>query len=189
MIELTIPAGEWYNESVTPPRFEYCPETTLKLEHSLISVSKWESKWKKPFIAKDKTSEKSLEEMVDYVRCMTLNIDEIDPKAFRSLTPYAMAIITQYIDDPMTATTITDWDDNRHYGRVVMTSEVIYQLMTVLNIPFECQTWHLNRLLTLIRVCSIRAQGPKSKKMSRGETINRNRSLNEQRKAQYKTKG
>lgn len=189
MIEITIPASEWYNENATPPRFEYCQETTLKLEHSLESVARWESKWKKAFISKDKTSKKTTEELVDYVRCMTINSDEVDDKIYRSLTPYVMAVITQYIDDPMTATHFPEWEDEKNYGRSVMTSEVIYQLMTALNIPFECQTWHLNRLLTLIRVCSMKAPGVKGKKMSQKDVVNRNRSINEKRKAQYNTKG
>ena len=174
-----MPAKEGFNNE-TNTFTTISPAASLCLEHSLISLSKWESKWHKPFLSKDK---KSREEILDYIRCMTLD-NAVDWSVYENLSNQTISEITKYIEEPMTATTFSD---NGRKSTEIITSEIIYYWMVSFNIPFECQKWHLNRLLTLIRVCSIKNQPPK--KMSTAEIMARNRKLNAQRKAQYKTRG
>ena len=132
MLEITIPAREFYDEA--SGSFFYTKERTLTMEHSLVSLSKWESKWNKAFLSK---TDKTTEETLDYFRCMTIT---------RNVEP-----------------------------------------MIALNIPFECQKWHLNRLITLIKVCNVKSQPPK--KMSKGEIMRRNASLNAARRKSLHTRG
>lgn len=179
MLEITIPATELYDE--VNNEFIYTKAQTLRLEHSLVSLSKWESKWNKPFISK---IEKTKEETIDYIRCMTTS-QNVDPNVYKYLSEKNISDINEYIGSPMTATTFTR--DKKNGSREVITSEIIYYWMIALNIPFECQKWHLNRLLTLIEVCSIKNQPPK--KMSKKEILSRNAALNAARKKQYNTKG
>lgn len=155
---------------------------TLNLEHSLISVYKWEAKWHVSFIAtKDKTEEQSLY----YIKCMTINKDVPD-EAYNHLTVKDIQDISAYINDPMTATTINNID-KKTGGREIVTAELIYYWMIALNIPFECQKWHFNQLITLIEVCNAKNTPPK--KMSKSEVMARNRALNQARRAKYNTKG
>lgn len=155
---------------------------TLNLEHSLLSLSKWESKWNKAFLGKkDKTDEETL----DYIKCMTINNDVSD-EIYKKLSEANIRQIDEYIKAPMTATCISN-NGSGGGSREQTTSELIYYWMISLNIPFECETWHLNRLLTLIRVCSIKNEPPK--KMSKREIMNRNASLNAQRRKNLNTKG
>lgn len=159
------------------------PKTvTLQLEHSLLSISKWESKWHKPFLSKD---EKSKEETIDYIKCMTLT-QNVNPEVYDHLSKANIQEINDYIGDSKTATTFTD-DKSARPNREIVTSELIYYWMVALEIPFECQKWHLNRLLTLIRVCNVKNTPPK--KMSQREIMSRNAALNAARKKKYKTKG
>lgn len=180
MLRLVIPATEMYDE--VKGEFVYAKEQTLQLEHSLVSLSKWESKWCKPFYSK---KEKTLEETLDYIKCMTLT-QNVNPEVYNQLTTTNIEEINQYIGAPMTA---TYFSDNKVNGmsREQITAELIYYWMISLNIPFECQKWHLNRLITLIRVCSIKNAPPK--KMSKNEIMNRNRALNAQRRQQLNTRG
>lgn len=184
MLRITIPGDEQWDAG----REEFVQsrkDQTLQLEHSLVSISKWESKWCKPFLRKDQMTD---EEIVDYVKCMTLT-QNVDPEAYRFLTNENIEQVNQYINAPMTATWFSE-DKNskgkRSKGEQI-TSELIYYWMISLNIPFECQKWHLNRLLTLIRVCNVKNQPPK--KMSRKEILSRNAALNAARKQQLNTKG
>ena len=147
MLLLTIPPIEMFNEKTS--EFVYSKETKISLEHSLVSLSKWESRWNKPFLSKDN---KTLEETIDYIRCMTIT-QNVDPEVYFRLTDENINTINKYIESPMTATTFSD---NGHSSREIITSELIYYWMISLNIPMECQKWHLNRLLTLIRVCNIK---------------------------------
>ena len=180
MLRITIPSVEMYDDSKN--EYIYTKEQTLQLEHSLVSLSKWESKWCKPFLTKEA---KTIEETIDYVKCMTLT-QNVDPSVYNYLTNENLAEISAYIEAPMTATTFSD---NKQDGRSreQVTAELVYYWMVALNIPFECQKWHLNRLLTLIRVCNIKNQPPK--KMSRRELASRNAALNEARKKQLNTRG
>lgn len=179
MLEITVPGKELFDEKKN--EFIYLKPTTLTLEHSLISLSKWESKWKKPFLSSDK----SLPETIDYIRCMTIT-QNVNQDVYKHLSNDNLNEVIAYIEDPMTATSITD--RNRSIlKKEVVTAELIYCWMVTLNIPFECQKWHLNKLLTLIEVCSIKNQP--TKKMSRNEILRQNRELNAARRAKYKTRG
>ena len=154
----------------------------LQLEHSLVSLSKWESRWNKPFLTKQ---EKTEAELLDYIKCMTLT-QNVNPDIYFHLSKENVEQIKNYIDAPMTATTFRR-DNRGGSNREQVTAELIYYWMIALNIPFECQKWHLNRLLTLVRVCNIKNQP--SKKMSKRELMSRNRALNEARKKRLNTKG
>ena len=154
----------------------------LRLEHSLVSLSKWESKWCKPFFSKE---EKTYEETVDYIKFMTLT-QNVNPEVYEHLTVDNFNKINKYIEAPMTATTFST-DRAERVSREIITSELIYYWMIALNIPFECQKWHINRLLTLIRVCNIKNTPPK--KRSKKDIMRRNAALNAQRRAQLNSKG
>ncbi len=182
MLQLTIPEKSYWDESIE--EFVTTDAVTLMLEHSLLSLSKWESHWKEPLLAKDKKSkwgELTLEQCKDYIRCMTVT-KNVDYLVYEGLSQAEYDLIGEYIDDPMTATT---FKDARRGGapKEYVTSELIYYWMTELMIPFECQKWHLNRLLTLIRVCNVKKQKPK--KMSRSEVAAEHRRINQMRRAQY----
>ena len=179
MLKITVPEMEFYDEDNN--EFIMFNEQVLQLEHSLVSISKWESKWHIPFLdGKDKT----LEQIIDYVRCMTIT-QNVKPEVYNRLTEDNLKAINDYIENPMTATTFSDI--NQRTSREIITSEIIYYWMVSFNIPFECQKWHLNKLLTLIKVCNIKNSPPK--KMSRQEILSRNRALNEARKKNLNTRG
>lgn len=180
MLVITIPATEMFNEKTQ--EFLTFKEQTLQLEHSLVSLSKWESKWCKAFLSRN---EKTTEEVIDYIRCMTIT-QNVDPSVYNRLTRSNIEAINKYIDAPMTATVF--YENNSQGGtKEQVTSELIYYWMISLNIPMECQKWHLNRLLTLIRVCNIKNTPPK--KMSKREIMSRNAALNATRRKQLNTKG
>lgn len=180
MLSITIPATEQWDES--KQEFVTTKEATIQLEHSLVSLSKWESKWHKPFLSK---TEKTLEETIDYIRCMTIT-QNVDPKIYYCIPKDAYEQINNYIENPMSATTFRE--DKTHVGsREIITSEVIYYWMVALNIPFECQKWHLNRLLNLVKICNIKSQP--QKKMSRRELLSQNSTLNAARRKQLNSNG
>jgi len=181
MLELTIPATELWDE--VNQEFITTKEQTLRLEHSLVSLSKWESKWCKPFLSK---ADKTNEEIVDYVKCMTLT-QNVPDVVYLCLTNNDILKINKYIDAPMTATWFNEDNKSKKMGREQVTSELIYYWMIALNIPFECQKWHLNRLLTLVKVCNIKNQSPK--KMGKRDIMSRNAALNAARRKQFNTKG
>lgn len=180
MLEITIPGAEGWDENAEC--FVSYKEQTLQLEHSLVSISKWESKWCKSFFAK---GGKTTEETLDYIKCMTIT-PHVDPSVYRRISQSNVEEINKYIEAPMTATTFSK-DSNNRPNREQITSELIYYWMIALNIPFECQKWHINRLLTLIRVCNIKNQPPK--KMSRQAIMSRNASLNAARRRQLNSRG
>ncbi|HQE50412.1 MAG TPA: hypothetical protein PKV93_13810 [Fervidobacterium sp.] len=180
MLQITIPAVELWDER--KQEFVTTKEQTLQLEHSLVSLSKWESKWCKPFLTKE---EKTFEETLDYIKCMTIT-QNVDPEVYNYLTKENIEEINKYIEAPMTATYFSD-DKTAKPSREQITAELIYYWMIALNIPFECQKWHLNRLLTLIKVCNIKNQPPK--KRSRKEIMSRNAALNAARRKRLNTKG
>lgn len=181
MLEIKVPAGEQWDEARQV--FIYTEECTLQLEHSLVSLSKWESKWHKPFNTRDR---KTPEETIDYVRCMTLTPD-VDPSVYSGLTNENIDAINKYIEDSMTATRFSKDINNGKSSSEQITAELIYYWMISFQIPFECQYWHLNRLLTLIKVCNIKNQPPK--KMGKRELMSRNAALNAARRKQYNTRG
>ena len=180
MLEITIPEQELFNEATN--EFITIRSQTLKLEHSLVSISKWESKWKVPFLDKGK---KTREQTIDYIRCMTIT-QNVNPMVYMGVTNKNIEEISAYIDDPMTATWFNE-QQKRTGQKEIVTSELIYYWMIALNIPMECQRWHLNRLLTLVRVCNIKNQQPK--KMSKSEIYSRNRALNAARRQSINSKG
>ena len=180
MLEIRVPGLEYYDEN--RDLFIQVDPATLTLEHSLLSISKWESKWHKPYLTKEKKTGK---EIVDYIRCMTLT-QNVNPLIYNNLTEQNLQDILAYIEDPMTATTFTELTASKKNNQII-TSELIYYWMLVYNIPFECQKWHINRLLTLVRVCNIKNE-PK-KNMPRQEWMNKQRELNAQRRAALNSKG
>ena len=184
MLKIVIPKTEQYD----PERnlFFTTNEQTLILEHSLVSISKWESKWKTPFLHNKGLTREQLQ---DYVRCMTLT-QNVDPRVYYALTSKNYEDIKNYMEDPMTATVINEKNlppNMRGKQNKLITSELIYYWMTALNIPPEYQKWHLNRLMTLIRVASLEQQPPKN--MSKRDIMSQNAALNAARRAKLKSKG
>lgn len=180
MLHITIPQTEFWDEQ--KQEFILLKEQTLQLEHSLVSLRKWESKWNKAFLSNE---QKTYEETIDYVKCMTLT-QNVDPQIYRGLTDANLARINEYITAPMTATTFSDKDQKKGRQEIV-TAEIIYWWMIALQIPLECQKWHLNSLLTLIRVCNIKNQP--SKKRSKQDTMSRYAQLNAARRQKLNSKG
>lgn len=179
MLRITVPSREFWDESKN--EFVTTKAQTLQLEHSLVSLSKWEAKWQKAFLSK---KEKTYEETLDYVRCMTLT-QNVDPEIYYRLTNENIQEINNYISAPMTATYFAE--DKSRPSRETVTAELIYYWMISCNIPFECQKWHLNRLLALIRVCNIKNSPPK--KRSKRDIMAQNAALNAARRKQFHTKG
>jgi hypothetical protein len=180
MLIIIVPGTEMFDE--TKQEFVTEGDVTLKLEHSLVSLSKWESLYEKPFLGRN---EKTTEEVLDYIKFMTLN-PNIAPEVYQNLSEGNISEINTYIDSKMSATWFND-PPGAPASKDVITAELIYYWMITFQIPFECERWHLNRLFTLIRVCNIKQAKPK--KMSRAEMVARNRELNAQRRAQLGTKG
>lgn len=181
MLQITIPAKEFWDEE----KEEFVisgKEQTLQLEHSLVSISKWESKYCKPFLSKES---KTNAETIEYIKCMTIT-QNINPDVYDRLTNSNIEEIENYIENPMSATTFHNITNQSGSGEQV-TSELIYFWMVSYNIPMECQKWHINRLLALIRICNIKNAPPK--KMSRRETASQYAALNAARRRKYNTKG
>ena len=183
MLQIVIPSSERWDES--REEFVYGKEQRIQLEHSLVSISKWESKWHKSFLS---SRDKTAEEILDYVKCMTIT-QNVNDELYQCLTDENIIAIDKYIDNPMTATHFTNKsaENERKINRDIITSEIIYYWMIAFNIPFECQKWHLNKLLTLIQVCEIKNQSPK--KRSKKEIMTENTRLNEERRKLLNTKG
>lgn len=182
MLEITVPG---INERWDDAKQEFLPGTKpqkLRLEHSLVSMSKWEAKWQKPFLSKEP---KTNEETIDYIRCMTIT-QNVDPFVYQCLTKENFEDINNYIESPMTATWFSDNKSGSSNGEQI-TSELIYYWMIALQIPVEFEKWHLNRLLTLVRVCNIKNQP--NKKMSSRDIMSRNAALNAARRKKLNTKG
>jgi hypothetical protein len=179
MLKVTIPAIELYDEA--KEEFVSLKEQTLQLEHSLVSLSKWESQWNKPFLSKES---KTIEETVDYIKCMTTN-KNVDEDVYKYIPDNIIKQVSEYIEAPMTATKFSN--EKKSINREIITAEIIYYWMIALNIPFECQKWHLNRLLTFINVCNLKNAPPK--KMGKQELASRNTSLNAARKQQLNSRG
>ena len=182
MLTIVVPAYEEYDESQN--LFHTVEAKTLKLEHSLVSISKWESKWHKPFAVKEK---RTAEETLDYIKCMVLDDDvSLDDLKCIIRFPEIIESINNYIDDPMTATTFSSINGGKP-NREIITSEIVYYWMVANNIPFECQYWHLNKLLTLIKVCNIKNSPPK--KMSQSQVAAQYKAINEARRKKWNTRG
>jgi len=180
MLKLTITGTEFYDEEIET--FESVDGFDLELEHSLLSVSKWETKYKKPFLSSE---QKTAEETFYYIEAMIVSPNYPDDFLQR-LSQTDIGRINEYIESSESATTFGMMPERKGRGEVI-TSELIYYWMVGFTIPFECERWHLNRLLALIRICNIKNAPPT--KMSRGEIARRNRDLNAARRAQYGTSG
>lgn len=180
MLRIVVPAAEFWDEK--RQEFIQTKEQILQLEHSLISISKWESKWQKAFLSK---KEKTYEETVDYIRCMTIT-PHVDPDVYNRLTIANINEVNRYIEAPMTATYVSE-DKSGNKSHETVTSELIYYWMILHGIPFECQKWHLNRLLMLIRVCERKNTPPK--KRSQEEIMRERAVLNAARCKKLNTKG
>lgn len=178
MLKIVVPAFEAFDEE--KQEFVSCKTTELSLEHSLVSISKWEAKWHKPYLSSH--GDLSFEENLDYIKCMTLT-QNVDPNVYIGLTSSNVADINNYINNPMTATWFSK-TEGQGPSRQIITSEVIYGMMVSLRIPFECQKWHINRLMTLIKVCG--ENNKPKKKMSPKDRMNTHRSLNNARRARRK---
>ena len=182
MLEITIPFTEFYDEINN--EFITIKEQKLTLEHSLVSLSKWESKWCKPFLSKEKMTE---EESIDYIRCMTLN-EDVSPEIYTAIPDSVIKTISDYIAKPMTATWFSDdGKKGKKLNSRPVTAERIYYWMIALNVPSEYDTWHLNRLLTLIRVCD--EENKPQKKRSTQSILDDYAALNNARRQKLKTKG
>lgn len=180
MLRVTIPGDENFNNETQT--FESINEVVVDLEHSLVSLSKWESKHQKPFLSAGKLSK---EEIIDYLMAMVIT-PNVDLDALHMCSQKEIDLIQEYIDSKQSATTFGTMPERRGPGEII-TSELIYYWIVSFNIPFECQYWHLNRLFALIRICNIK--NSKQKRMPRNEIAQRNRDLNAQRKAELGTKG
>ena len=179
MLVITIPDVEAYNDATE--EFVMLHGAKLQLEHSLISMSKWEAKWKTSFISAE---ELSVEQLVDYVRCMTINKVN-DDTVYNRLTQQNIIDIRSYIDDPMTATTITKHGQKPVPRRKIITTEQIYSWMVNYGIPFDpCEKWHLNRLMMLIEVCGVNQSG--GTKMTAKERSAWMRAQHEKRKGRHR---
>lgn len=180
MLSIKVNESEIYDEANN--EFIYVKAQTLLMEHSLISISKWEKKYHKPFL--HNVDKFTPDEQLYYFKCMTIT-QNVDDMAYRCLGKKNIRKINEYINDPMTATTFTL--PNGPNRRDIITNEVIYYRMLKFGIPFECEKWHLNHLLTLIKVCSVK-EGP-VQKMSSSDLASRNRALNMQRRKRFNSNG
>lgn len=180
MLTIIVPGVELFDESTQ--EFKTTEDYVLQLEHSLVSLSKWESIFEKPFLGSDAKTDA---EVIGYIKCMTISTG-VPSEVYSRLSVENLEQVNAYINAKMTATWFSE-ERRQPRSREVITSELIYYWIISLNIPLACETWHLNRLFTLIRVCSVK-NGPQ-KKMSRQEIGARNRALNEQRRAKYNTRG
>ena len=176
-----VPEQEFFNNETQT--FLNLKETTFKIEHSLVAIAKWESKWHVAFL--DDKVEKTDEMIIDYIKCMTIS-QNVDPEIYNHLPQETIKEINDYIGDPMTATTFRNVNNGPGNGEFI-TNEIVYYWMIAQNIPLECEKWHFNRLMTLIRVCS--EKNTPGKKMNQRDILKQNRALNEARKKAMGTRG
>ena len=184
MLKIEVPAQELWDELKN--EFVSFGGASIILEHSLVSISKWESIHHKPFLSNRKDDIKTVDEMRSYAKCMTLT-QNVSDSVYKFLSSENWKSINEYIDDPMTATTVRE--SKKSPSNRPITSEVIYYWMIKCGIPFKCEKWHLNRLLMLIRVCDAYDNQSSGKKMSQKELMSRNAALNKARRAQMHSRG
>lgn len=191
MLEVIIPGRDDLFDNKTET-FYKISETKLQLEHSLLSIRKWEAKWHCPFLSTNLNPVQS----IDYIRCMALNDKNVDPVTYLFIPQDVINTISDYINDPMTATTFSDAKEKMMGAKrrnEVITAEIIYYWMISLNIPWEFERWHLKQLFTLIKTVSIKNEeaDPMKKKKRKGSkeaAMERNR-INMERRAKYGSKG
>lgn len=187
-LNITIPEKEYYRENPDGEiEFWTAPKINVKMEHSLYSVSKWEMKWRKSFL--ENSDKLTYDEELDYFKCMTITPQDIEATAFKRLGNSELLQIREYINNPMTATTIKPRKNKKKTRqRQIVTNEVIYGWMAGYQIPFDCDKWHLNRLMTLIGVCAENNAGPDTK-MTKKELTNHYKDLNARNRARFNSKG
>lgn len=178
-----VPEQEFFNNETN--EFHYIKETTFKIEHSLVAIAKWESKWHVAFL--DDKVEKTDEMIKDYIKCMTIS-QNVNPEIYEHLPIETIKEINDYIGDPMTATTFRNINQGSINNGEFITNEIVYYWMIASNIPLECEKWHFNRLMTLIKVCSEK-NNPDKKMMNRRDILNSNKALNEARKKAMHSRG
>lgn len=183
MLTITVPHLELFDEITET--FVNTPAVELQLEHSLASLSKWESKFEKPFLGPE---EKSTEEVLGYIEAMTLT-PNVPPEIYRRLTDELIEQVYKYIDAKMSATWFTERKQNPNTRREIITAEIIYYWLIQFNIPFECEHWHLSRLFTLIKVCNEKNAPEKKSQMNQRDLAAERRKINEERKKKYNTSG
>lgn len=181
MMWIEIPEGDFFDEANEV--FLYSKGYKFKVEHSLVSLAKWESKWKVPFLH----TELNRAQWLDYIRCMTIT-QNIDPSVYRMISKKQLEEVQNYVNESQTATTINDRTPNKPRKKEIVTAEIIYFWMVSYNIPIECEKWHLSRLLTLCQVCAIK-NDVNAKKMSKSDILKQNNKLNAARRAKYHSKG
>lgn len=183
MLRLSVDGGEWFDD--VTQTFIYSKPVTVELEHSLLSLSKWESKWKKPFLSSMERQDITDAQLLSYFDCMVIN-DVDEPRWVLMLSRQDTKRIIEYVGTEQTATTFHSYRPQRR-SREIVTSEMIYYWMASLNIPYSCETWHLSRLLTLIHIASIK--GRTGEKMPARDVRQMYAEINEKRKKQYNTRG
>lgn len=181
MLVLKFDGQELYNEHTE--EFETTPAFELELEHSLVSLSKWEEKWEKPFLGR---GAKSTEETLDYIKQMTLT-PNVPPEIYTRITGEHIELLSKYIDSKRTATWFSNEKKAGRSSSEMVTAEIIYSWLILLEISFEVETWHLNKLVTLVKV--INQKKSKPKKMSKADQMQQQRDLNAQRRAQMGSSG
>lgn len=183
MLTITILGEEVFNEETM--EFSSFGDIVLEMEHSLASLSKWEQKWQIPFLGpQDKTNE----QLLDYIHCMILT-PGVPDNIVSTMSQSNIDEIQKYIESPETATTFAKESTTRKGNREIITSELIYYWMSAFKLPIQAETWHLNRLFSLIRIASIKNSDKSGKKMPKHEIAARNRELNRQRREQLNTTG
>ena len=182
MLTIIVPGREAFDDK-KQEFYKIEKDEELQLEHSLLSLSKWEAIWHKPYLD---TEDKTVEETMSYIKCMIVNGKKIDDSIFERFTAQNLKDIKDYIKDPMTATWITDKGQKSHTSEKT-TSELIYYWMITFGIPFECEKWHLGRLMTLIRVCNAKQEKPQA--MKPNDILRQHAAINAKRKAKYHTHG
>lgn len=180
-IKLVIKANEFWD--FNKEEFINTEDTIIHIEHSLAAIAKWEGRWKKSFFSNTALTG---DELLDYIRCMTIE-EDIPSYVYMSLSQENLETIKSYLEDPMTAAWFKEQPKSGKSVGSTLTAEIIYYYMVELGIPFECENWHFNRLMTLIRVCSEKQAVPK--KMAKKDIFSQNAALNAQRKARLKTRG
>ena len=180
-IRIRIPELHLFNEATN--EFFDIRETYLTMEHSLVSISKWESKWHIPYLA---PGEKTPEQALDYLRCMTIT-QNIQPGIYNYIPDTEMRRIKNYIEDSMSAYKFKE-EEGKGRTKKAITSDYLYFCMVTYRIPVEFERWHLNRLITLIQICS-EENNPKKNKKSKRRITSDYAALNAARRAKLGTTG
>ena len=176
VLKILIPGKEDWDEA--NQCFIYSKDTVLNLKHSLVSIAKWETNWNISFLDKFGKKETTVEQVLDYIRCMTIN-QNIDPNVYKCLTNKNVEDVFTYIGSSMTATTFSD---HLKPGRKrIVTSELVYSWMIDFGVPFQCEKWPFDRLITLLRVCE--AEHREHKKGSTSSAMKRNRDIKQRNRA------